>query len=65
MYGGKYMKKYNDQELDKKIDAFLSKKFEKYPELTKTRQEAPVFSKPSFASRLMHSLTSNTSLSSS
>jgi hypothetical protein len=58
------MKRYNDQQLDEKIDAFLSRKFEKYPELAKTRQEAPVLSKPSFASRLMHSLTSNASLSS-
>jgi hypothetical protein len=32
------MKQYSDEELDSKIQAFMAKKTEKYPELMKTKK---------------------------
>jgi hypothetical protein len=54
------MKRYNSEELDTKINAFLSKKFEQYPDIATSRQNAPVFTKPSFPARMVRSLTSTT-----
>lgn len=48
------MKHYNDQELDTKIHAFLSKKMQKYPELAESRQTV---SAPSFPAKLRQALT--------
>jgi hypothetical protein len=56
------MKRYSSEELDTKINAFLSKKFEQYPDIATSRQSAPVFSKPNFSTRMGRSLTSNTML---
>lgn len=60
MYGGKYVKHYTNEELDTKIHTFLNKKFEKYPELTLPPKSTPVFSKPSFTTRMIHSLVNGT-----
>lgn len=56
------MKHYSNEELDTKIHTFLNKKFEKYPELATPRRDAPVLSKPSFATRKIFSLVSGTLL---
>lgn len=56
MYGGRYMKRYEDRELDVKINTFLTKKFEKFPELSAPRPSGTVVSKPRLASRMMQSL---------
>jgi hypothetical protein len=56
------MKRYSSEELETKISAFLNKKFEQYPDIATSRQHAPVFTKPSFPARMVHSLTSSTML---
>lgn len=57
------MKRYSSEELDTKINVFLNRKFEQYPDIATSRQGAPVFSKPNFSSRMGRSLTSATMLS--
>jgi hypothetical protein len=52
------MKRYSSEELDIKINAFLDKKFEQYPDIATSKRNAPVFTKPSFPTRMVHSLTS-------
>lgn len=56
MYGGRYMKRYEGRELNAKINTFLNKKFEKYPELVTPRPSGSVISKPGLANRMMQSL---------
>lgn len=52
------MKQYSNEELDAKIHTFLNKKFDKYPDLALSHKKAPIFTKPSFPARMMHSLVS-------
>lgn len=51
------MKHYSDKELDTKIQTFLSKKLQKYPELVLPHEVNDVLTRPSFSTKLMHSLT--------
>lgn len=64
MYGGVYMKHYSDEELNRKINKFLTKKFEEYPEIGTKQLGNDSYSKPSFATRVVQSLTSTTVMSS-
>lgn len=58
MKGTRGMKHYNDQELDMKIHAFLSKKMQKYPELAAPQEVKYTVSAPRFSTRLLQTLTS-------
>lgn len=53
------MKQYNDQELDAKIETFLTKKLQKYPDLDTKRKTyyAVVAPEPSFSDRIRTSFT--------
>lgn len=57
------MKHYTNEELDSKITNFLNKKLDKYPELAMVHQDKPVNSDHTFTTRMIHSLTSRTTLS--
>lgn len=62
--GVKYMKHYNDEDLDSKINSFLNRKLEKYPEITMTHLDETALSRRNLTMRMIHSLTSRTILSS-
>lgn len=52
------MKHYNNHELDAKIQAFLSKKMQKYPELAAPKETKFTVTAPRFTTKLLQSLTS-------
>jgi hypothetical protein len=56
---GEGMKHYSEREIDMKINVFLSKKLQKYPELATLQQTSLSRSQPHFAVKLFHSLTSS------
>jgi len=51
------MKHYNDNELDEKIESFLSKKLQKYPELASRQKDSQTVAAPTLSTRLLQSLT--------
>ena len=51
------MKHYSDKELDEKIESFLSKKLQKYPELSDGHGAAVTHTEPRFSNRIVRSLT--------
>lgn len=48
---GKYMKHYTEQELDKKIHAFLDAKTEKYPEIAKAPKSESIVTMPALVAK--------------
>lgn len=58
------MKHYSNEELDAKINRFLTRKFEEYPDIGTKQLGNESYSKPSFTTRMIQTLTSTSVLSS-